>query len=385
MREDLLNRGHEVWFDEERLLPSKDWETRIEEGLNWTAEGKPHAAFILLLTSHSVHRPEGFCFNEVARALMLNLRIIPLMVVESEPPLSICRIQWLDMRECIPIHEKKALYEPRFQRLLKALEQEELDYEGLQSRLLRTLQPIEFSADLFKLLRDFTGRKWVFDEIDAWFNNPDGTKLFWLTSAPGVGKSAVATWVREHRREVAAYHFCDINSEEKRNPAKLFCSIAYQLSTQLTEYQERLGRLDLEKIVQEYHEAYTLFDKLLVQPLSEGYPAPDRTIVVLIDALNEATSRRQNKIVRLLSRSADKTPPWLHFFSDIAAGAGDHLVFPGSFTLYPGYGSKREPSRSAPVHHNHDPGHHSDTNRRAPETQRRCLSLHLACGGRYKG
>jgi WD40 repeat protein len=313
LRDDLRERGHEVWFDEERLLPSADWEVRIEEGLKWTAENKPHAAVILLLTPHSVRRPEGFCLNEVARALMLNLRIIPLMVVESEPPLSICRIQWLDMRECIPIHEKKALYEPRFQRLLEALEKEELDYEGLQSRLLRTLQPIEFSADLFKLLRDFTGRKWVFAEIDAWLNDPTGVKLFWLTGAPGVGKSSLAAWVREHRREVAAYHFCDINSEEKRNPAKLVCSIVYQLSTQLPEYQERLGRLDLEGIVQEYHEAYTLFDKLMVQPLCEGYPVPDRTIVVLIDALDEATSRRQNEIVRLLSRSADKTPPWLRF------------------------------------------------------------------------
>jgi len=313
LRDDLRERGHEVWFDEERLLPSADWEVRIEEGLKWTAENKPNAAVILLLTPHSVRRPEGFCLNEVARALMLNLRIIPLMVVESEPPLSICRIQWLDMRECIPIHEKKALYEPRFQRLLAALEKEELDYEGLQSRLLRILQPIEFSADLFKLLRDFTGRKWVFAEIDAWLKDPVGVKLFWLTGAPGVGKSSLAAWVREHRREVAAYHFCDINSEEKRSPTKLVCSIVYQLSTQLPEYQERLGRLDLEGIVQEYHEAYTLFDKLLVQPLCEGYPAPDRTIVVLIDALDEATSRRQNEIVRLLSRSADKTPPWLRF------------------------------------------------------------------------
>ncbi|OPZ58724.1 MAG: hypothetical protein BWY86_01418 [Candidatus Aminicenantes bacterium ADurb.Bin508] len=48
------------------------------------------------------------------------------MVVESEPPLSICRIQWLDMRECIPIHEKEALYASRYERLLAALEEENL-------------------------------------------------------------------------------------------------------------------------------------------------------------------------------------------------------------------------------------------------------------------
>jgi len=313
LRDDLRERGHEVWFDEERLRSGADWEEYIEAGLSWTAENRPHAAVILLLTPHSVRRPDGFCLNEVARALMLKLRIIPLMVVESEPPLSICRIQWLDMRECIPIHEKEALYEPRFERLLAALEGDRLDYEGLQSRLIKTLQPIEFSADLLKLLKDFTGRKWVVDEVDAWFDDPEGQKVFFITGEPGVGKSAVAAWIRENRREVAAFHFCDISSEEKRNPAKMVCSIVYQLSTQLPEYQKRLGQLDLESIVQEYHEAYTLFDKLLVQPLSENFPAPDRTITVLIDALDEATSAHKNEIALFLSRSVSKTPPWLRF------------------------------------------------------------------------
>ncbi len=313
LRDDLRERGHEAWFDDDLLMPGHDWESHIEEGLQWAAAGKPNAAVALLLTPHSVRRPDGYCLNEVARALILGLRIIPLMVVESEPPLSICRIQWLDMRECIPIHEKEALYAPRFERFLAALEQGKLDFEGVQSRLLRVLQPIHFSADLLKLLRDFTGRQWVFDEVDTWFANPAGAKVFWLTGAPGVGKSAIAAWIREHRREVAAFHFCDIYSEEKRNPAKLVCSIVYQLTTQLPEYEARLARLDLESIVQEYHEAYTLFDKLLVQLLADAFPVPDRPIVVLIDALDEATSDRRNEIVRFLSQCADKTPPWMRF------------------------------------------------------------------------
>jgi len=233
LRDDLRSRGLEAWFDEERLKLGYDWEASIERGLEWAAQGRPQAAVVLLLTPHSVRRPTGYCLNEVARALTLGLRIIPLMVVKSEPPLSICRIQWLDMRECIPIHEKEALYAPKFERLLTAIEEDKLDFEGAQSRLLRYLQPIEFSADLLKLLHDFTGRQWVFDQIDRWLANPAGAKVFWISGGPGVGKSAIAAWIREHRREVAAFHFCDSYSEEKRNPAKLVCSIVYQLSTQL--------------------------------------------------------------------------------------------------------------------------------------------------------
>ena len=242
LRDDLCQRGHEAWFDEERLLPSYDWELNIEKGLEWVA-AKPPADFLLLLTPHSVRRPDGYCLNEITRALSKGLRIIPLMVAESEPPLSICRLQWLDLRDCLPLSEKQAIYEARFERLLAALEQDQLDFEGVQSRLLRVLQPIQFSADLLNLLRHFTGRQWVFDEVDAWFADPHGARVFWLTGAPGVGKSAIAAWIREKRREVAAFHFCDIHSEEKRNPAKLVCSIVYQLSTQLPQYEARLAQV----------------------------------------------------------------------------------------------------------------------------------------------
>ena len=313
LRDDLKERGHEAWFDEDRLKPGYDWEAGIEEGLQWAAEAKPDAAVILLLTPHSVRRPRGYCLNEVARALALGLDIIPLMVVESEPPLSICRIQWLDMRPCIPIHEKEEIYRPKFERLLEALEEDKLDFEGTQSRLLSALQPIQFSADILDLLRNFTGRRWVFEEVDAWLRGESEEKVFWISGAPGVGKSAIAAWLRENRREIAAFHFCDAGSEEKRDPARLVRSVAYQLSTQLPEYQERLARLDLDSIVGEYRGAYTLFDKLIVQPLSGDFPAPDRTVVVLIDALDEATHDRDNEIVSFLAESVGKTPAWLRF------------------------------------------------------------------------
>ncbi len=313
LKDDLKDRGHTVWFDEERLQPGHDWEAFIEQGLDDLTQDPPNSAVLLLLTPHAVRRPDGYCLNEVARALSRGLSIIPLMVVESEPPLSICRIQWLDMRECLPINENEAFYKPLFERLLRAIEDKQLDFEGTQSRLLSVLSPIQFSADIIRLLRDFTGRRWVFEEVDAWLKDPSGKRIFWITGAPGVGKSAMAAWIRDHRREIAAFHFCDVNSEEKRDPSRLVLSIAYQLSTQLPDYLDCLARLPLETIVQEFHEAYTLFDKLIVQPLAPNFPEPDRPIVILIDALDEATYRRQNEIVRFLTFCAPKTPHWLRF------------------------------------------------------------------------
>src|SRR5262249_20108782 len=159
-----------------------------------------------LLTPHSVRRPDGYCLNEIARALGRGLRIIPLMVVDSEPPLSICRIQWLDMRECIPINEKEGFYTPKFARLLKALEENQLDFEGTQQRLLTHLQPLEFDADIPRHVPKFTGRHWVFDAIQRWLAPPPKQRVFWITGGPGVGKTALSAVLSSRYLEVAALH-----------------------------------------------------------------------------------------------------------------------------------------------------------------------------------
>ena len=191
LRDDLEDRGHLAWLDEGRLLPGYDREQDIDEGLHWVADARPDAAVLLLMRPYSVRRPDGYCLNEIARAVSLGLRIIPVMGADCEPPLSICRIQWLDMRDCVPVAEKEERYEAKFDRLIQALEGDRLDFEGAQSRLLDTLQPIRFSADILDLLEDFTGREWVFEEVDAWLRGESDEKVLWISGDPGVGKSTI--------------------------------------------------------------------------------------------------------------------------------------------------------------------------------------------------
>lgn len=309
LRDDLRDRKHTVWFDEERLQPGHDWEAFIEKGLEHLAADKANAAVILLLTPHSVRRPDGYCLNEVARALGRGLRIIPLMVVESEPPLSICRIQWLDMRQCLPIHEKQAFYRPRFERLLKALEENQLDFEGTQQRLLKALQPLEFDADILRHLPKFTGRQWVFDAIDQWLaENPPKQRVFWISGGPGVGKTAISAVLSSRYLEVGALHLCKFGHAQKSDPRSVVTSVVYQLTTQLPEYEARLASMDVEKLAQD--DARTMFDNLLVQPLAKLTP-PKRSIVILIDALDEATRDGRNELASFIAQEFPKTPTWL--------------------------------------------------------------------------
>jgi hypothetical protein len=309
LRNDLAARGHQVWFDAQRLVAGHDWEAEIERGLEHLAADKANAAVLLLLTPYAVRRPDGYCLNEVARAIATGLRIIPLMVIESEPPLSICRVQWLDMRKCIPIEQQEAAYRLQFDRLVQAVEEGRLDFEGAQQRLIQALRPLEFEAELIQHLLRFTGRQWVLDRVTDWLaQDMPQQRVFWISGGPGVGKTALSAALSDRFREVAALHLCKFGHDQKSDPRAVVTSVAYQLSTQLPEYEARLSALDLERLHRD--NAATMFDNLIVQPLT-GLSIPSRPIAILIDALDEATSGQSNELANFIRDEFSKTPTWL--------------------------------------------------------------------------
>jgi DNA replication protein DnaC len=53
------------------------------------------------------------------------------------------------------------------------------------------LSAIIFTSDIARLTENFTGRQWVFDDIDRWLRESE-ERFFILTGEPGVGKSAIA-------------------------------------------------------------------------------------------------------------------------------------------------------------------------------------------------
>jgi hypothetical protein len=63
----------------------------------------------------------------------------------------------------------------------------------------------DFSSYLAERTRDFTGREWVFAEIDCWLATPDASRLFTITGEPGIGKTTIAARMTQIR-DVAAYH-----------------------------------------------------------------------------------------------------------------------------------------------------------------------------------
>ncbi len=102
-------RGHEVWFDLDRLRP--------ESGLGATSRRVSSGPIRARVTSDPRGDPT---LRAPARRLLperdrprprATAPLIPVMVVWCEPPLSICRDQWLDIaKDCLPLPERNERY-----------------------------------------------------------------------------------------------------------------------------------------------------------------------------------------------------------------------------------------------------------------------------------
>ena len=325
LRLDLEAAGHEIWFDAQELAAGTDWEHRIAAGLDWGAAPGADGCLVLLMTPHAVRRPDGFCLNELTRAQARRIPVLPVMLVECEPPLSICRTQWLDMRDCVPLPERQERYVAKLGRLREALELDKVDFEGAHAHLLRNLQPLPFDADAGQHVARFVGRRWLTDRIDAWLADPSGQRILWLTGQPGAGKSALAAWLAHTRQEVVAFHMCVHGHVQKSDARRCVLSVAYQLASQLPDYAARLVAMPLAEVVGE-RDARTLFDQLIVQPLSAGFSAPPAPLVVVIDALDEATHEGRNDLAHFLASEVHKAPRWLRFF--VTSRPDPEVAFP---------------------------------------------------------
>ena len=227
---DLGDRGCSIF----PLCEGAD-EDYINEGIKWCCE-EPDAKLVLFVTSASVGRPNGTSLNHIAAAMNAGMGFVPLMIRRCEMPLSICRIQWFDMVDCLgPDSVNKARYTPRVNQLASVLA-EGLDHDGQQARLFSLMAPFSFQSQIAKHTIDFTGRDWLFQDIEQWLNDPSASQLYWITAQIGAGKTAAACKLIQTRPEIAAFHLASRVDEQTQNSRRCVLSLIYQLMTQLPDY-----------------------------------------------------------------------------------------------------------------------------------------------------
>lgn len=181
-----------------------------------------------------------------------------------------------------------------------------------------------FSSFIADHTKDFTGREWVFAEIDRWLADPAGPSFFIITGEPGVGKSAIAAWLMQVS-DIAAYHFCIARNDPTIDPTLFARSISQQLCRfdgfaagilkdsninlrLVQDIQANYGQaiaLKIENLVVNAPTPSTAFIHAVLEPLrvlcAGGF---DCQIVILVDALDEAARYERNEtIVKLLANA----------------------------------------------------------------------------------
>jgi tetratricopeptide (TPR) repeat protein len=321
IRRDLEAAGHRVWIDTSEIKAGDDWRRSIVDGLvdsDWT---------LAFLSRHSTRDP-GVCLDELAIALHVKGGIIATVLVEAEgtvePPVSVSHIQWLDMhdwtaREAAGGAGWEQWYRAKLEQILALLADPATQrFAGEIGELARRLQPVSQTAEIGVLVDGFVGREWLRARLDEWRSQATDSRLFWISGPPGVGKSAFAAWLAHHGKvNVIGINLCRYNIDERRDPARVLRTLAFQIATRLPDYR----RLLLERLVKQDRDGTqvlrkspaALFDWLIAELLHlciDGGRRAHRLLVV-IDALDETIRDGRSELAEVLAASAPKLPPWI--------------------------------------------------------------------------
>ena len=318
LRRDLETLGYQVWQDTEQILSGQDWIDKIEQAL------RDSEIVIALLSPHSVRvatdpkSPDALdsvCLNEITYArFTLKALIVPVMAIHCEVPFVICHLDYVDFQGW---QESEERYQAGLQRLIQSMQDTLISKRVPYRRWHERLTPFDFEPYLNEKRQNFTGRQWLFDEIEAW-RVQDNQRTLLITGDPGTGKSAfVAELVfRNPENQVLAYHCCQAENPATLDLGQFIRSITAMIASRIPAYVaviEQPGIADALEQLQIDTNPQHAFYVGVVASLAR-LPAPEGGVrYLLIDALDEAMlgGRGGVTIVDLLEPYLRQFPPWL--------------------------------------------------------------------------
>jgi hypothetical protein len=277
---------------------------------------------VALLSPHAVRRgdpavPGGehdsVCLDELAFARFLRppKPIVPVMAVDCELPLVLARSTFIDGRAWMA---DEAAYAAGLERLLEALAAE----GPATPRTEAGAAPWDFTLYLAEKRRGFSGRNWLFAELDAWLARP-GSPAAVILGEPGVGKTAFIAELahRNPRGLVLAVHCCQADTAATLDPLRFVGHLSASLALALPAYADLLARRRIAPPAPDGgadadRDAGSLLEEAVLAPLAAAGPPPAGLALILVDALDEALGRQGGAtILDLIAPRLDRLPPWL--------------------------------------------------------------------------
>jgi len=320
LRGDLEKLGYEIWQDRREIRAGKEWEEQIADGLRSTQ------VVIALLSPHAVRRAtdpnssdnvDSVCLDELtfARFAAPPTPIVPVMAIPCEPPFAVFRLDYVSMTQWMLSDDE---YRRGLERLVAGIEAAATGKPLPTRRWHHCLPVLDFAAQLHEKRRDFVGRQWLFDEIDAWRASSTRERALLIVGDPGIGKSAfVAQMIdRNPGGQVLAYHICRADDPETLRPSTFVTSLAGMIAGRLPAFADLLEAPKYQQLFDPQTVSGRpahVFDQGLIAALHQLPAPPDGIRYLLIDALDEALTlgEGQLNIVTLLSTRLDQFPAWL--------------------------------------------------------------------------
>ena len=192
--------------------------------------------------------------------------------------------------------------------------------EESSEEVLRNLAKSEFKGDIeYHVGRYQEGtREWVFNEVENWLDNRNSeNRVMVISSNAGMGKTVISAVVCKRMQEagrLSGSHFCQHNNSRYRSPQLMLQSLACHLYHALPEYKQALVKQlsrnlgkDLDNMGVE-----ELFALLFKEPLST-VADPGRSMLMVIDGLDESDYQERNELLDVLANHLSKLPYWIRF------------------------------------------------------------------------
>jgi WD40 repeat protein len=313
LERDLEAAGYEVWMDIKKIGSGSAWQQEIEDAL------REAQVVVSLLSPHAVRRGgkdamDSVCLDELTYARTSNppTPVIPVMVAPCEPPFIIYRLDYVHLQGWKDSEED---YKRGFERLVSGIRDAlsgKVSYRLWEDRL----KPLDFSDYLTQKRVGFTGREWLFEEIDLWrFESKERALL--ITGDPGAGKSSIVSQLVHLNPggQVIAYHCCQSNEIETLRPAKFVQSLAAMIASRIPAYAEQLEDPAVREALADKRcevDPGGSFLQGILQPLRRLLEPEEGVRYILIDALDESLGHKADTtIVDVLAGRMERLPSWL--------------------------------------------------------------------------
>ncbi|KAJ3067899.1 hypothetical protein HDU98_008900 [Podochytrium sp. JEL0797] len=251
---------------------------------------------------------------------------------------------YIDFKNSLPPTKE---WEQAFPQLVKQVSSELGLNRSSQSNdpLEDWLKPIDFQGHKDAFLKQYIPgtRTWIAEPLNLWFTSQE--TMSWLNGAAGTGKSMISWLVAERKQvqfadyQTGSVFFCCHNDDSKRDPSRVVCTMAWDLSrlfpsvkkvveTVLLRDQKDVAA-GLTSILCRPIEAFKF---LIVDGLNTLPVDGQKPILLIVDALDECNPATRRHLLTILTETSKLLPPFVKFF---ATGRPEEDIYDAMESIQP--------------------------------------------------